>query len=66
MHSGPWSARWSLYDSYRTLVGLLRSEDLRLGGWQVRTARPEEAQAVYSELADGPPSANAMVFDWAR
>ena len=36
------------------------------GGWQVRTARPEEAQAVYSELADGPPSANAVVFDWAR
>jgi threonine dehydrogenase-like Zn-dependent dehydrogenase len=66
LHSGPWSARWSLYDSYRTLVGLLRTEGLGLGGWQVRTARPEQAPAVYGELADGPPSANAVVFDWAR
>jgi 2-desacetyl-2-hydroxyethyl bacteriochlorophyllide A dehydrogenase len=66
LHSSLWSARWSLYDSYRTLVGLLRSEDLRLGGWQVRTAPPEGAQAVYSELADGPPTANAVLFDWVR
>jgi 2-desacetyl-2-hydroxyethyl bacteriochlorophyllide A dehydrogenase len=66
LRSGPWSARWSLYDSYHTLIGLFRSEDLRLGGWQVRTARPDEAQAVYSELADEPPSAYAVVFDWAQ
>lgn len=66
LHSGPWPARWSLYESYPTLVGLLRSEDLRLGGWQVRTAPPEEAQAVYSELADEPPTANAVVFGWAQ
>jgi threonine dehydrogenase-like Zn-dependent dehydrogenase len=66
LHRAPWSARWSLYDSYHTLIGLLRSKDLGLGGWQVRTARPDDAQAVYSELADEPPSAHAVVFDWAQ
>ena len=66
LHRGPWSARWSLYDSYHTLIGLFRSGDLGLGGWQVRTARPDEAQAVYSKLADEPPSAHAVVFDWAH
>jgi 2-desacetyl-2-hydroxyethyl bacteriochlorophyllide A dehydrogenase len=65
LHSSPWSARWSLYDSYHTLVGLLRSGTLGLGGWQVRTVRPDEAQDVYSELADEPPHAHAVVFDWA-
>lgn len=66
LRSGPWSARWSLYDSYHTLFGLFRSQQLGLGGWQVRTVRPDEAQAVYSELADEPPSARAVVFDWAQ
>src|SRR6266566_3430360 len=65
LHSSPWSARWSLYDSYHTLIGLLRSGALALGGWQVRTVSPDEAQAVYSELADEPPHAQAVVFDWA-
>jgi len=65
LHSSPWSARWSLYDSYHTLIGLLRSGALALGGWQVRTVSPDEAQAVYSELADEPPHAHAVVFDWA-
>ncbi len=65
LHSSPWSARWSLYDSYHTLIGLLRSGALALGGWQVRTVSPDEAQAVYSELAEGPPRAHAVVFDWA-
>jgi 2-desacetyl-2-hydroxyethyl bacteriochlorophyllide A dehydrogenase len=64
LHSSPWSARWSLYDSYHTLAGLFRRGGLGLGGWQVRTVRPDEAQAVYSELADEPPHAHAVVFDW--
>jgi 2-desacetyl-2-hydroxyethyl bacteriochlorophyllide A dehydrogenase len=65
LNSGPWSARWSLYDSYRILLGLFRSGDLSLGGWQVRTAQPDDAQAVYRDLADNPPSAHAVIFDWA-
>lgn len=63
LDSAPWSARWSLYDSYRTLTGLLREGTLGLGGWQVRTVRPHDAQAVYSELADQPPRADAVLFD---
>ena len=66
LRSSPWSARWSLYDSYHTLIGLFRSGALRLGGWQVRSARPADAHAVYSELADGPPCAHAVVFDWSQ
>jgi 2-desacetyl-2-hydroxyethyl bacteriochlorophyllide A dehydrogenase len=66
LRSSPWSARWSLYDSYHTLIGLFRSGALRLGGWEVRMATPADAQAVYSELADGPPRAHAVVFDWAQ
>jgi len=66
LRSSPWSARWSLYDSYQTLIGLFRSGALRLGGWRVRTACPVDAQAVYSELADGPLRAHAVVFDWTQ
>jgi threonine dehydrogenase-like Zn-dependent dehydrogenase len=66
LHRAPWSARWSLYDSYRTLAGLFRSKDLGIGGWEVHAVRPDDAQAVYRELADGPPGAHAVVFDWAQ
>jgi 2-desacetyl-2-hydroxyethyl bacteriochlorophyllide A dehydrogenase len=66
LRSRAWAARWSLYDSYHTVIGLFRSGALRLGGWQVRTARPADAQAVYSELADGPSRAHAVLFDWAH
>jgi 2-desacetyl-2-hydroxyethyl bacteriochlorophyllide A dehydrogenase len=66
LRSGPWSARWSLYDSYHTLIGLFRSGALRLGGWHVDTARPADAHAVYGELVDGPLRARAVVFDWTQ
>jgi threonine dehydrogenase-like Zn-dependent dehydrogenase len=66
LQGSPWSARWSLYDSYHTLVGLFRSGALGLGGWQVRIVGPDEAHAVYRELADGSPHAQAVVFDWER
>ena len=32
----------------------------------LRDDTPADAQAVYSELADGPPRAHAVVFDWAQ
>ncbi len=64
VHSERWSARWSLYDSYHTLVQFFRDGDIGLGGWQIDCARPEDAQAVYTELADGPQTARAVVFDW--
>jgi threonine dehydrogenase-like Zn-dependent dehydrogenase len=64
LRSNPWSDRGSLYDSYHTLIGLFRGGALQLGGWQVQTARPADAQVIYSELAEGPASAHAVVFDW--
>ena len=65
LRSAPWSARWSLCDSYHTLIRLFRAGDLGLGGWQVQTVRPGAAQVVYTELADEPPRARAVAFDWA-
>jgi 2-desacetyl-2-hydroxyethyl bacteriochlorophyllide A dehydrogenase len=61
---GPWQARWSLYQDYAILLGLLRQGRLKTNRFVSHVARASEAQQIYSRLALREPGMRAVLFDW--
>ena len=66
LRSGPWQARWSLYDDYSVLFDMLRQGRLSTTGLITDVVAPKDAAHIYTELAHRGSEMGAVIFDWGQ